>query len=96
MKGTRAPQPVTADTSVLIVDEDAIVGQWLELALRKTEFRLVGQGFGLADGLELVRRRRPRIVLLEWRLTGEVGLELIRTLEAENPGIRVVLMTSRP
>ena len=88
--------PVTADTPVLVVDDDAMVRRWLQLSLAQSEFRLVGEATDTAEALELVRRRQPRMVLVDQRLGGQWGVELIRRLRVADPTLRLVLMTSNP
>ena len=82
--------------SVLIVDDDAMVRGWLQLSLHDSEFRIVGEAADLAEAHELVRRRRPHLVLVDQKLAGESGTELIRSLRMQEPGIRLVLMTATP
>jgi DNA-binding NarL/FixJ family response regulator len=87
---------VMSRPSVLVVDDDAMVRRWLQLSLRESEFRLVGEARDVSQAIELVPRRRPRIVLVDHRLGGQFGLDLIRRLRRAEPGIRLVLMTSSP
>ena|SRR5947207_1330855 len=87
---------MNAQTPVLVVDDDAMVRRWLQLSLEHSEFRVVGEANDIEDGLELIRRRRPKIVLVDYRLGGQFGLDLIRRLRAEMPDARIVLMTSNP
>ena len=82
--------------SILIVDDDAMVRSWLQLSLHDSEFRIVGEAADLDEAHELVRRRRPRLVLVDQRLAGETGTELIRALRRQEPSIRLVLMTASP
>jgi DNA-binding NarL/FixJ family response regulator len=87
---------VSRQTSVLVVDDDAMVRRWLQLSLEGSEFRLVGEAQDLAQGLELVERRRPQIVLVDQRLSGQFGIDLIRQLRDQDTDVQLVLMTSSP
>jgi DNA-binding NarL/FixJ family response regulator len=87
---------VNGQIPVLLVDDDAMVRRWLQLSLESSEFRVVGEASDVDAGLELVRRRRPTIVLVDHRLSGQFGLDLIRRLRAQDPSLRLVLMTSNP
>lgn len=56
----------------------------------------VGSAAGAADGLELVERQRPDVVLLDPRLLDADGLGVCRRLRSFEPPPRVVLYTSEP
>jgi DNA-binding NarL/FixJ family response regulator len=87
---------VTGTIPVLVVDDDAMVRGWLQLSLHDSEFRIVGEAADLAEAHELVQRRRPHLVLVDQRLAGETGTELIRALRMQEPTVRLVLMTASP
>jgi DNA-binding NarL/FixJ family response regulator len=88
--------PMNAETRVLVVDDDAMVRRWLQLSLERSEFRVVGEANDAREALELFRRRRPRIVLVDHRLSSQFGVDVIRRLRGEDPSVRLVLMTSSP
>ena len=70
-KGTAAPDKAT----VLLVEDDAIVRAWVGLALTHSEFSVGGEAPTMADGLELVSRRRGDVLLIDHRLTDGFGTE---------------------
>jgi DNA-binding NarL/FixJ family response regulator len=81
-------------TRVAIVDPQPAVRAGLTMLLR-TEPGLipVGSAAGVEDGLELVDRLRPGVVLLEHRLLDGDGLALCRRLKALPHGPRVIVYT---
>jgi DNA-binding NarL/FixJ family response regulator len=82
--------PVT----VLVVEDDAIVRSWLRLALAGSEFELAGEASTGTEALELVERRRPALLLVDYRLPDGVGTELVRRLRRAGVGALVVLATA--
>jgi DNA-binding NtrC family response regulator len=48
----------------------------------------------VTEGLEVLVRSRPRIVLLELRLPSGSGLEILESILGFDPGIEVILMTT--
>jgi DNA-binding NarL/FixJ family response regulator len=87
---------MTTPVSVLVVDDDAMVRGWLQLSLKGSEFHIAGEAADVREGLELARRRRPAIVLVDQKLSGQTGTELVRELRDQEPSARLVLMTSSP
>jgi len=82
------------EVSVLVVEDDAMVRDWLRLALEGSAFRLVGIAHTAAEALDLVDRRRPALLLVDQRLPDLVGTELVRELRRLNVRVPVVLMTA--
>jgi DNA-binding NarL/FixJ family response regulator len=82
-------------TRVVVIDPQPAVRAGLAMLLR-TEPGLVpvGSAVGAHDGLELVTRQRPDVVLLDPQLLDGDGLGTCRRLRALDPAPRVVLYTA--
>lgn len=78
---------------LLIVDDETPVLEVL------SEY-FTGQGYAVEtassgkDALEAVRRRRPDVVLLDIRMPGMDGVELLRKLRDLDPGLAVIMVTA--
>jgi DNA-binding NarL/FixJ family response regulator len=88
---------VHAVTRIAIVDPQPAVRAGLAMLLR-TEPGLipVGAANGVHDGIELVARLRPSVVLLEHHLLDGDGLSLTRRLKALPRAPRVIIYTADP
>ena len=84
-------------TRIAIVDPQPAVRAGLAMLLR-TEPGLVpvGAANGVQDGIELVERLRPAVVLLEHHLLDGDGLSLCRRLKALPQPPRVIVYTAEP
>jgi DNA-binding NarL/FixJ family response regulator len=80
--------------SVLVVEDDAIVRAWVRLALEGSEFRFAGEASTAAEAEALVRRRRPRLLLIDYRLPDRNGTDLLRDLRDGGLTAPAVLMTA--
>lgn len=100
MNETRAEQPVAAvppadaDVPVLLVEDDAMVREWIESALETTEFRISGVAASAAQGVELATRRDQALLLVDYRLPDRVGTELVRELRLRGVSAPAVVMTA--
>ena len=83
-----------SEISVLLVEDDSMVRGWVRLALEGTEFRLAGEASSAADVPDLVQRRRPDVLLVDYRLPDGSGVELVRELRRQGVGTPAVLMTA--
>jgi len=80
--------------TILVVEDDAMVRDWLHFALEGANFRVVGVAGTAAEALDLVDRRRPALLLIDQRLPDMVGTELVRALRRRNVQLPAVLMTA--
>jgi serine/threonine-protein kinase PknK len=90
------PEPEPAQR-VAIADDDVLLRQGLAALLREGGYDIVGQASD-ADGLiELVRRERPDIAIIDIRMppthTTE-GLEAARTIRGEQPQIAILVLSA--
>jgi len=84
-------------TRVAIVDPQPAVRAGLGMLLRTEPGLLpVGAAYGAHDGVELVDRLHPDVVLLEQHLLDGDGLALCRRLRAHANPPQVVLYTAEP
>jgi DNA-binding NtrC family response regulator len=77
---------------VLIVDDEAdfllLIGQYLEA--KGVDFELAG---GAAQARKRLMDSRFDLVISDFNMPGESGLELFRFISSSYPGLRFVLMT---
>lgn len=80
---------------VLVVDDHPVVRHGIVSILRwEPDIELVGEA---ADGLEAVRlilEQRPDVVLLDLRLPGLPGVDVMRQVRAQLPGVRFLVLTT--
>jgi DNA-binding NarL/FixJ family response regulator len=84
-----------AMTRVVVIDPQPAVRAGLAMLLRAEPGLVpVGAAVGAHDGLELVSRQRPDVVLLDPQLHEGDGLGTCRRMRALDPAPRVVLYSS--
>lgn len=91
-----ATDATPSELKLALVDDDAIVRAWVRTAVSGTEFRLAGEAGRGAEGLDLVERRRPDILLVDQVLPDWKGTELVKELRRRGWEMPVVLMTAAP
>lgn len=80
---------------ILIVDDHAVVRIGLKTVLANaTGFRVVGEAGTVNDAITLAVQARPDVVLMDVRLPDGSGVEACRRIKADNPDVRVVMLTS--
>jgi DNA-binding NarL/FixJ family response regulator len=85
---------VTGEVGVLLVEDDSMVRGWVRMALEGTEFRLAGEAASASEAKELLARRRPDLLLVDYRLPDGRGTEFIKTLRRSGIGTPALLMTA--
>ncbi len=80
--------------TALVEDEAAFRGALASAVMQADGFELVGTAADLPDGLQLLRRVRPELLLVDLQLPSGSGLRLIEAAAAELPGTEVVVVTT--
>jgi DNA-binding response OmpR family regulator len=86
-------QPVTTTRTILVVDDEPRIVELARDYLQHAGFRVIAA----ADGrlaLDLARRERPDLVVLDLGLPGLDGLDVTKALRAEG-SIPIVMVTAR-
>ena len=78
---------------LLLVDDDDAVRSLLRMTLPAGEFVVIDAADG-EQALAELERERPDIVLLDWKLPGRSGGEVLAALRREHPGLPVIVLTA--
>ncbi|MGC9311717.1 MAG: response regulator transcription factor [Sediminispirochaetaceae bacterium] len=81
---------------VVLVDDQVLFVESLQtvLELRSDDIEVVGTAHDGEAGLELIRKTRPDIVLMDVRMPGMDGVEATRRLHQDYPDIKVIMLTT--
>jgi|CXWL01.1.fsa_nt_gi CheY-like chemotaxis protein len=80
---------------ILVVDDDDLVREWIGEVLRDGGYRVAEAEDG-AQGLAIVRRQAPAVMVLDIFMKGKEGLETILELRKERCATRVLAMSGGP
>ncbi|HVA53462.1 MAG TPA: response regulator transcription factor [Acidimicrobiales bacterium] len=84
-----------APIRVAIVDDHIIASEMLALSISKEcDLVLVDVATNMADALDIVRRDRPDVVLVNYRLPDGDGVDAVKKILEEFPDTRVVMLSS--
>ncbi len=87
--GTRSRQ-----TQLVIADDHAVVRDGLSALLEdEPDLKVVAQAGTGSEALGMVRRHRPDVALLDITMPDMTGLEATRTIVADLPEVRVLILT---
>ena len=80
---------------VLIVDDSEQIRERLvALMAESAQIRIVGQAGDGRQALEAMQRLRPDTVILDIRLPGSSGIELLKQIKARYPEVTVIMLTN--
>lgn len=82
----------TMKTSILIVDDETLFRERLGRAFEKREY-VVFLAANYEEAMQIIRREKPEMAVVDMRMPGKSGLELIKNGLAEHPALQVVVLT---
>jgi DNA-binding NarL/FixJ family response regulator len=84
------PEPLR----IVIVDDHPIVRKGLtEVITHEPGMTVCGESDSSAGGLDVIRRERPDVAVVDLSLGLESGLNLVKQLDALVPGVRVLVLS---
>jgi len=85
---------MTEKIRVLLVDDHALFRSGVKTLLqRHADFAVVDEAGDGLEGIKRARSLKPDVVLLDLHMPGISGLEALRVMTDELPGIRVLMLT---
>jgi two-component system nitrate/nitrite response regulator NarL len=89
--------PAAADKGsvrILLVDDHPITREALAALLEQHDFSVIGQAGDGEEAIELARKLRPQLVLLDLSMPGMGGLEALPKIRDAAPECEVVVLTA--
>jgi DNA-binding NarL/FixJ family response regulator len=82
---------------ILLVEDHAIVREGLKLMLEGAEdIQVVGEAANGNDAIQWLRKDHLNMVLLDISLPGKSGLEVLKRIQIERPGLPVLILSMYP
>ncbi|MGB7951975.1 MAG: sigma-54 dependent transcriptional regulator [Candidatus Binatia bacterium] len=80
-------------STILVVDDDPDIREVLQDRLESLKYRVLGAATG-REGLEILERQSPHLVLLDVEMPGMNGLDVLREIRKREHDITVVMITA--
>jgi DNA-binding NarL/FixJ family response regulator len=81
--------------SVLLADDQPLLRRGFRMILEAEDgLTVAGEAGDGRETIELARRCRPDVVLMDIRMPGTDGIEATRRITASEPGVRVLVLTT--
>lgn len=80
------------DKTILLVDDDKLFRERLAKAFRRRDFTVFTAG-GFEEGLWMILEQNPAMAVIDLKMSGKSGMELIAAAREANQKIQMVVLT---
>ena len=77
---------------VLVIDDDAAIRDSLKMTLEYNGYEFIGAATG-QEGLSMAEREAPDLVLLDIKMPGMDGMDVLSRLRSMSEGLPVVMIS---
>jgi len=81
---------------VLVVDDHSFIRAAVTMILSQEKFNVVGEASSGPDALELARRHKPDLIILDIAIPKLDGLEVISRIKKFDLATKILILTSQP
>jgi two-component system, NarL family, response regulator DegU len=79
---------------IVLVDDHALVMKgFTNLLAKNTGFKIVGEATSSLEALEIVKKQKPNIVLMDINMPNETGIECARKIVKSYPDSKIIMLT---
>jgi len=82
---------------LVIADDHEVVRKGLMLVLRQEQdFEILGEAHDGREAVDLAARRKPDLILLDWKMPGMDGLAAAAAIRRQTPEVRTLILSGAP
>ena len=82
---------------IFIVDDSDIIVERVKILLSSfEELEFIGQASNAKDAVDSILKLKPDVVILDIRLIGEDGMNVLKRIKQEQPAPVVIMLTNYP
>ena len=79
---------------MVVVDDHKLIREmWVRMFMEKPEIQIVGEAGELEEAIELIKQKKPDIVLLDINLFDKSGLDAVPQIRKFSPGTRIIAVS---
>jgi DNA-binding NarL/FixJ family response regulator len=83
--------------NIFISDDSAVVRIRLVQILSEIEgVKIIGEAQDVQESIELINKTKPDVVILDIRMPGGSGVDVLRIIRTAIPNVKVIMLTNYP
>jgi DNA-binding NarL/FixJ family response regulator len=82
------------EINIIIVDDHKLIREmWKEMFSRNPNLKVIGESGMMQEAIELIKQKRPDLVLLDINLAGDSGFDAMPLIKKYAPGTQVIVVS---
>ena len=77
-------------------DSDLIRERLAEMLSDLPDIEIIGQAQETPEAIALIKKAKPDVAILDIRMPGMSGVEVLEIVKKDNPGLAVIMLTNYP
>jgi DNA-binding NarL/FixJ family response regulator len=79
---------------VVVADDHEVVRRGLACLFKDTEVTIVGEASNATEAMEVAKKQKPNVLLMDVRMPGTDGLDALEKIKLETPDLKVVMISA--
>jgi two-component system, NarL family, invasion response regulator UvrY len=80
--------------TVVIVDDHRLIREmWATMLTSNNEYEIIGESGGMDEAIEMIKTKRPELVLMDINLAQGSGLEAVPLIKKFSPGTKIIAVS---
>ena len=92
-----SPKKMEATMNIVLIDDSLLVRERIANIISELHgVKVIGEAGNSLEAIEVVRKTKPDVVILDIKMPGESGVQVLRKLRNQFEELKIIMLTNYP